>query len=90
MKVISLKGNKLTIDLTEDEHDILLRDGLQRWINKEFGENKLKVFPYDETTASNKNNKSFEISDEFSEELISISFVEALKEQIKREEKQKK
>ena len=77
MKVISVKGNVVTFDLSQDEHDILLRDGLQKWINKNIGENKVKVLPPNEIKAD-KNN-TCEIGDEFAKECIDLAIIEAIK-----------
>lgn len=79
----------MTVDLTEEEHDILLRNGLQLWVDKTIGQNKVKVLPVDKNKKISKSTKQLEIGDEFAEELISISVVEALKEGIKKSESAK-
>ena len=86
MKVISIKGNKVTLDLSTEEYDILLINGLQKWIDKEFGENKVKVIPVDKEYKANKKAEKYEMGDDFANECITISVNEALKEMIKRKE----
>jgi len=79
MKILGFKGNVMSIDLTETEHDLLLRNGLQLYIDKELGKNKIKVI---DAKNSNHNAKQFELGDEFAEELISLAVNNALREKI--------
>lgn len=86
MKVISVKGNKVTFDFSEIEYNLLLTNGLQKWIDKEFGANKVKVIPVSKGYRANKKIEKFELGDRFAKECITISVNEALKEMIKRKE----
>ena len=88
MKVISLIGNELTVDLDEKERGIFFRQGLQEWVNNELN-GKFKVLPvYDEDEAKEIKNK-YEIGDELFEEFIKDGIIFAIKEGIKRSDNKK-
>lgn len=85
MKIISIKGNNLTVDLSEEEYNILLRYGLQKWIDKNHGKNKVKVLPPCKTM--DKKVKQYEMGEGFSKECVTIAVTEAIKDYIKKEKK---
>jgi len=90
MKVLGIKGNVVTFDMTKQEENLLLIDGLQKWINKEIGENKLKVIPIDKDFKINKKTKSVEIDDAFAKECVDLAVIEAIKLGIKMDKAVKK
>ena len=77
MKVISIRKNKVTLELTEQENDILFRSGLQLWIDKEIGANKVKVLPVG--LDEKKPKTCIEVDDEFNRECIEVAVIDALK-----------
>ena len=86
MKIVSIKGNKVTMDLNEDERNTLLRNGLQLWIDGNYGKNKVKVvdpqFPLDK-----KPKKTFEIPECFEKECIQLAFNNGLRNYVEEREK---
>ena len=86
MKIVSIKGNKVTMDLNEDERNTLLRNGLQLWIDENYGKNKVKVvdpqFPLDK-----KPKKTFEIPECFEKECIQLAFNNGLRNYVEGREK---
>jgi len=95
MKVLDVKGNVYSFDFTQEEYDILLRDGLQKWIDKKIGKNKIKVMPPNLSLIVDKDikplsKKEQKEEDEFCNELLTIAVVDALKEGLKRDKKTKK
>lgn len=90
MKVLGIKGNVVNFDMTEQEENLLLIDGLQKWINKEIGENKLRVIPVNKDFKINKKTKSFEIDDAFAKECIDLAIIEAIKLGLKMDKAAKK
>lgn len=83
MKVLSIRGNKVNFDFTEYEYDMLLRDGLQKWIDGKIGLNKIKVMAPDPTLIVEKTKpltkKEQKEEDQFVNELLTLSVVAALK-----------
>ena len=89
MKVLSIRGDKVYFDFTQEEYDILLRDGLQKWIDKKIGPNKIKVVSPDPQTVIPKSKpltkKEMKEEDDFCNELLTLSVVAALEEGLKRD-----
>lgn len=88
MKVLSIKGNKVNFDMSDEEYNTLFRHGLQSWINKEFGKNKIRVLPVDKNIPTN--GTVFEVTDDFSNECVQIAVIDAIKLGIKESKISKK
>jgi hypothetical protein len=88
MKVVKIRGNVVTLDLNEVEHDILLRSGLQIWIDDKIGPNKVKVLPPDLSLIPSKirplTKKQQKEEDKIVNEFLTIAVNEALKQAIDR------
>ena len=80
MKVISIKGNELTINLSDEEYNSLFRIGLQLLLDEWFGK-KVVVLPVDKVKKTKKA-KTFEVSDEISRLCIETAVCQALREYI--------
>lgn len=90
MKVLSIRGNKVNFDFSQEEYDILLRDGLQKWIDAKIGPNKVKVVPpslqlIPDKKAKPLTKKQLKEEEDFCNELLTLSVVAALKEGIERD-----
>ena len=90
MKVIKINGNKVTIDLNEEEEGVLFRHGLQIWIDKNFGANKVKVMePHLYKGEKIAAKHSFELPSVLQKECIQMAFNEGLKRHISIMKKEK-
>ena len=92
MKVLDVKENVYSFEFEQEGHDILLRDGLQKWIDKKIGKNKIKVMPPDLSLIADRDMKPLskkeqKEEDEFCNELLTIAIVAALKEGLKEDKK---
>jgi len=87
MKVISVRKNKATFDFTKKEEHALFKHGLQIWVDKEVGVNKLKVVDIDDYPKSKKPETRVEIDDKFSQECIELAVNDALKIYLDKNEK---
>ena len=88
MKVISVKGNMITLDLSDTEYNSLFRAGLQILLDKWFGK-KVMVLPADSIKMTKKT-KTMEFDDEISNLCVETAVNEALREHIDRVEKENK
>ena len=84
MKFISLKGNKVTLDLTLKERDILFRAGLQLLQDKWFG-HKVVVLPV--IGKLGKDFKKVKLADGVDILCIQEAFNQALREYLDKEDK---
>lgn len=86
MKVLNIRGNKVNFDFTQEEYDILLRDGLQKWIDAKVGPNKVKVVAPDLQLLLPKmkplTKKQQKEEDAFCNELIGLAVNAAIKKGI--------
>lgn len=90
MEVLSIKGNKVNCDFTESEYEMLFRVGLQIWIDRKVGLNKIKVLPPGNPTINTRvkplTKKEMKEEKEFSDELVGLAVNEALKRKIEQED----
>ena len=83
MKIISVKGKNVTLELSDDEHNILFRAGLQLLIDKLYGK-KIVVLPVGGIKLD-KDVKKVEVDDGFCLLCIQEAFNQGLREYLKRE-----
>jgi len=88
MKVTEVKGNTITLDLSDKEYNSLFRAGLQVLLDKWFGK-KVIVLPVD-SIKTTKKTKKVEFTDEISNLCVETAVNEALREHINRVEKENK
>jgi hypothetical protein len=88
MKVVSIKKNILTLDLSDEEYNILFRMGLQLLLDEWFGK-KVIVLPVDEfkITKKTKKTKKVEFDDEISNLCVETCVNQILREYIDKAEK---
>lgn len=82
MEVIEVKGNKITLDLSETEYNSLFRAGLQILLDKWFGK-KVVVLPVESVKTTKKTN-TIELTDEISNLCVETAVNQALIEHIDR------
>ena len=80
MKVTEVKGNTITLDLSDKEYNSLFRAGLQLLLDKWFGK-KVIVLPVDKFK-KDKDTKTLEIDDEIGRLCIEAAVCQALREHI--------
>jgi len=80
MEVTEVKGNKITLDLSDAEYNSLFRAGLQILLDEWFGK-KVVVLPVDKIKKTKKA-KTLEVSDEISRLCIETAVCQALREYI--------
>lgn len=78
MKVISIIGKKLTVDLSKKEEIILFQHGLQLMVDKLKGKGKFKVLPYDKSEKILKKTKRVEFDDKDYKKCIEIAIFDAI------------
>ena len=78
---VKIKGNKLTVDMNEQEEDIFFRHGLQLMVDQCKGKGKFKVVPYDKEI---KANKTIDFKDEDIEECVKMAILDAIETYIER------
>jgi hypothetical protein len=90
IKVISVRGNKITFDFTDEEANILFRTGLQLLFDKWFG-HKVVVLPVEtmKLLKTDKKPKTFEVSDEIEHLCIEEAVNEGLRNYLRSLENKK-
>lgn len=78
---VKMKGNKLTVDMTEQEEDVFFRHGLQLMVDQCKGKGKFKVVPYDKEI---KANKTIDFKDEDVEECVKMAILDAIETYIEK------
>ena len=80
MKFISIRGSKVTLDLSKEERDIMFRSGLQLLLDKWFGK-KVVVLPVS-AIKLDKEAKTFEITDELEKACLEEALNQSLRDYI--------